>query len=330
MTMAVQQTTFTTVRQGDQMALGGALEVILPLRYAGARSVSIGYEIVGPARAPVLIVAGGISAGRHVISSDEFAESGWWECQKTALSAARILAIDWIGSDGALDCPIDPTDQALAIAAVLDALGIVRAAGFAGASYGAMVGLHFAVLFPHRCEQLLAISASERAHPFSSACRSLQRKAIALGERADDPAAGVALARALAMLTYRTADEYRQRFDAAPSVEGLSVRVSAEDYLDFQGARSAARTSAVAYRRLSESIDLHQMEASQLNLPCIFVAVESDWLVPMEDIRALADHVPQARFIVLPSLFGHDAFLKEQDQVSAILTEFIASLESAQ
>lgn len=299
------------------------------MRHAGPRAVDIRYELVGPDQAPLVVVAGGISAGRHVISSEAFPEAGWWECQKPTLSGVRVLAIDWIGADGALDCPIDPADQALAFLALLDHLGIRHIDGFAGASYGAMVGLQLAAAEPSLCGRLLSISASDRAHPFSSACRSLQRKAVALGEKSGDAAAGVALARALAMLTYRTADEYRARFDMPPTVSNSAVRVSAEDYLDYQGGRYAAHTSAVAYRRLSESIDLHQVDPGALHLPATFVAVESDWLVPIEDIRALADRVPLGEFILMPSLFGHDGFLKEEEQVASILRQFIASLEPA-
>ncbi len=308
-------------------AVRGTLERMLDLRHAGPRSIALHYELTGPEQAPVLIVAGGISAGRHVIASPEFTDAGWWEGQSVALSRVRLLAIDWIGADGTLDCPIDPADQAVALAALLDELHIPYAAGFAGASYGAMVGMHFAALFPDRCGRLLSISAGDSAHPFSSACRLLQRQAVALGEQGGDPAGGVALARALAMLTYRTADEYRQRFDGAPVVNGPDVRVTAQDYLEAQGARYAARTSAAAYRRLSESIDLHRVEAAALKLPATFVAVESDWLVPIDDIRALAAAVPGASFILMPSLYGHDAFLKEERQVHTVLTDFIDLLE---
>jgi len=316
-------------RTGAALALRGEETFTLAMRHSGSRSVTLRYELIGTADAPVLIVGGGISAGRHVISSNELAEAGWWEVQKVALSAARVLAIDWIGADGAFDCPIDPADQAVAIATLLDRLGIARVAGFAGASYGAMVGLHFAAMYPERLGALLSVSAGASAHPFSSACRSLQRKAVAIGEQGGDPAAGVALARALAMLTYRTADEYRVRFDAAPTVDGDLVRVSAEDYLDAQGLRYADRTTAAAYRRLSESIDLHRVDPAAVRLPATFVAVESDWLVPIEDIRALADAVGGARFVLMPSLYGHDGFLKEEAQMAAILTEFISTLEPA-
>lgn len=306
----------------------GTVTLDLPMRHAGMRRVELSYELVGEP-GPVLLVAGGISAGRHVISSEAYPEPGWWEAQKPSLSGARVLAIDWVGADGAHDCPIDPADQAAAIAMLLDHLGMPRIDAFLGASYGAMVGQHFAAEYPQRCGGLLSISAAASAHPFSSACRSLQRQAVAIGEKAGDPEAGVALARALAMLTYRTADEYRQRFAGTPSVDGDSVRVTAQDYLEAQGTRYAARTSGPAYRRLSESIDLHCVDPASLRLPAIFVAVGSDWLVPIEDIEALAEAVPGARFVLMPSLYGHDGFLKEEEQVAAIITDFLADLEPA-
>ena len=97
----------------------------------------------------------------------------------------RLLAIDWIGADGALDLPIDAADQADAIAALLDHLGIERADAFIGASYGGMVALQFAAAASARgCGAILVISAAGAAHPFASACRSLQRRALSLGERA--------------------------------------------------------------------------------------------------------------------------------------------------
>ena len=305
----------------------GELATTLALTHSGSTGATIRFEISGPVGAPLVIVAGGISAGRHVVSSAAFPEPGWWEPQRSSFATVRVLAIDWIGADGTLDCPIDPADQAHALAHLLDELGIGRADGFIGASYGAMVGQHFAALYPARCGRLLSISAGASAHPFSSACRLLQRKAVALGEQGGDPDAGVSLARALAMLTYRTADEYRVRFHAPPSVAGERVEVSAQSYLEAQGARYAARTSAAAYRRLSESIDLHRVDPAALSLPAVFVAVESDWLVPIEDIKALADAVPGARFTLLPSLYGHDGFLKEEAQVAAIITDFLSALE---
>src|SRR5205085_677037 len=121
----------------------------LELRHAGPRRVTLRYEWQGPEDAPLLVVAGGISAGRHVGACARFPEAGWWPQQAgegLALDTRRfrILAIDWLGADGALDAPIDSADQADAIAAVLDRIGQRRVAAFIGCSYGAMVGFAFA------------------------------------------------------------------------------------------------------------------------------------------------------------------------------------------
>ena len=306
----------------------GGLAMELSLRHGGVASILLRYEMAGREDAPVLVVAGGISAGRHVVATDAFAEPGWWQAQASSLDLVRfrLLSIDWVGADGLLDRPIDPADQAEAIARLLDELGVDRLAGFVGASYGAMVGLHFAALHPQRCGAILAISAASSAHPFASACRALQRRALTLGE----PHEGVALARAMAMLTYRTPGEYADRFAAAPRVEDGRVRVAAEDYLDAQGQRHVGRMSATAYRRLSESIDLHRIDPSELGLPVTLVAVDSDALVPAADIEAFASAIPDAAYRCISSRFGHDAFLKEDAAIAAILSSFLSSLELAE
>ena len=295
----------------------------IALHHGGSVAQIVRAEIAGPAGAPVVICAGGISAGRHVAANASDATAGWWQCQARALEGFRVLAIDPIGADGTIDRPIDVIDQARAILAVLDHLGITRAAAFVGASYGAMVGMQMAALAPDRVGRLLAISAAHRAHPFASAQRALQRQAIELGERLGDGGAGVELARKLAILTYRSPQEFGERFDPAPSVNGGRATVGAEAYLDHHGAKHRHRFSAVAYRRLSESIDLHDIDPARIAIPTTYVAVESDALVPVADMAEAAAATPDARLITISSLFGHDAFLKEESAIAAILDLFL-------
>ena len=322
----------TTDKGGIGRSLRGALSLPIALRHGGEAVSILRYELAGQNDGPLLIVAGGISAGRHIASSEEFPEDGWWEAQKQsfALEVNRILAIDWIGADGEIDLPIDPIDQADAIALVLDELKIPRAAAFIGASYGGMVGMHLASRHPGRLGALLAISAGANSHPYSSACRSLQRQALLLGETVGNPEAGVALARAMAMLTYRTPEEFAERFADVPQIDRGKVRVGADDYLEAHGTRHRQRMSSTAYRRLSESIDLHQIELSGMGVPLTLAAVDRDALVPVADIEALADTVPGARFHLVQSHYGHDAFLKEEGPVAAIISEFLSSLEHDQ
>lgn len=302
----------------------------MPLRHGGIAGFNLRYEVVGPVGAPLLLAAGGISAGSHVLASATYPDPGWWQSQAAALEAYRVLAIDWVGGDGVIDLPIDPADQADAIAWLLGELGESRAAGFVGASYGAMVGMHFVARHPLRVGGLLAISAADRAHPFASACRALQRQAIDLGERHGDAASGVALARALAILTYRTPEEFAERFDAEPELEDTRFRFAAESYLDAHGQRHCKKMRSIAYRRLSESIDLHRIDPAEIQVPTTLVAVYRDALVPVADIEALGAAIPGAGFHLIHSLYGHDAFLKEEAQVGAIITQFLESLEKVQ
>ena len=295
----------------------GEIAVALPMRHAGVRQVVLRYEVQGPVDAPVVFVAGGISAHRHVSASEAFPEAGWANALVAAgrtldPSRQRILAFDYVGADGRLDAPIDTTDQADAIAVLLDAREIGRLQAFVGYSYGAMVGLQFAARHPTRLQRLVAVSGAHRPHPYASAWRALQRRAVALGQLQCADAQGLALARQFAMLSYRTPEEFGERFDAPPEIVNGRVRCAAEDYLDAAGAQYVARTPVTAYLRLSESIDLHRLEPA---------AVEGDRLVPMADAVELIEGLGgRGRLRVLRSPYGHDAFLKETDRIDSILT----------
>ncbi|MGJ4804066.1 homoserine O-succinyltransferase MetX [Luteimonas sp. SDU82] len=303
----------------------GVLEVAIPLRHAGPRPVRIAWEIVGPEDAPVVLVAGGISAHRHIAANAQFPEAGWANDlvgpgRTLDPARLRILGFDYLGADGRIDAPLDTADQADAVAVLLDALGIEALRGFVGYSYGALVGLQFAIRHPARAATLVAVSGAHRAHPYAAAWRALQRKAVALGQLQCADVQGLSLARQFAMLSYRTPEEFEERFDAPPEVVNGRVRVAAEDYLDAAGARFVARTSVNAWLRLSESIDLHRIDPAQVRVPTLVVAVEGDRLVPLSDSVALVESLgTPGQLRVLRSPYGHDAFLKETDRIDGIL-----------
>lgn len=309
----------------DADATRGRIDAILPMRHAGERRVRIAWELAGAAGAPVVLVAGGISAHRHVAPGASFPEPGWasglvGDGRTLDPTQCRILAFDYIGSDGQLDAPIDTADQAEAIVVLLDALGIDALHGFVGYSYGALVGLQLAARHPSRLRTLVAVSGVHRPHPYASAWRALQRRAVALGQLQCADAQGLSLARQFAMLSYRTPEEFDERFDAAAEIVNGRVRVAAEDYLDAAGAQYVARTPLNAYVRLSESIDLHRVDPATIQVPTLVVAVEGDRLVPLADAVALVEGLgTHGRLRVLRSVYGHDAFLKEHDRIDALL-----------
>ena len=307
----------------------GELQIELPMRYAGTRQVRLRYERVGPAGAPLLVVAGGISAHRHLAANPRYTEKGWLDglvAPGRTLDPARwqLLSFDYIGADGSLDAPIDTADQADALAQLLDALQAPALEAFVGYSYGALVGLQFALRHRQRLGRLVAVSGAHRPHPYASAWRALQRRAVALGQLQCGETHGLALARQFAMLSYRTPEEFGERFDAAPELVNGRVRVAAEDYLDATGAQYVARTPVTAYLRLSESIDLHRLDPQQLRVPTLAVAVEGDRLVPLADMVSLIEGLgPLGSLRVVRSPYGHDAFLKETDRIDSLLSTAI-------
>ena len=304
------------------------LDIELNLRHAGRHRLRLRAELIGPARAPLLLVAGGISANRRVCADPAAPGSGWWSAQAgpgRSLDTERyqLLAFDWLGADGSLDVAIDSSDQADALAALLDHLGIQQAQAFIGASYGAMVGLQFAARHGHRLRQLVAISGVHRPHPYASAWRALQRQVVRLGRSEAGAARALSLARQWALLSYRTPEEFATRFAQAPALTEQGIaRCAAEDYLAHNGAAYAARWSSTAFLRLSESIDLHRVEPESIRVPTTVIAVAEDRLVPLDDAFELCERLGQRGILrVLRSQFGHDAFLKEETAIAALLRE---------
>jgi homoserine O-acetyltransferase len=303
------------------------------LRHGGSRDVTIRGEWCGPADAPVVLVAGGISAHRHVTASARYASPGWWEAlagPHRALDPTRqrLVAIDWLGIDGDLDVPIDSADQAAAFVAVLDHLGVPRAAGFVGASYGGMVGLQLAAAHPDRLARLVVVSAAHRPHPYATAWRGVQRRILALGRATGAESEALSLARQLAMLSYRTPAEFNERFAEPPTATEAGVTCAADGYLEACGARFADSFDPTAWLRLSESIDLHRVDPTTITVPTTAVGVAEDRLVPLADVAELVAWLSgPGELQVVRSTYGHDAFLKEPDAVGRVVRQALRGIE---
>ncbi|MCB1560311.1 MAG: homoserine O-succinyltransferase [Xanthomonadales bacterium] len=303
----------------------GQLRCRLRLQHAGERELRIRYEAQGVDDAPWLIVQGGISAHRHVASCEQAGEAGWWEVQCGEGRAIdtrcfRVLAIDWLGSDGTLDVPLDCADQADAIATVLDALDIDHVQAYVGCSYGASVGLHFAVRHPRRLKQLVAIAGAHRPDIWALAQRKIQRGIVELGRSEQARVEALSLARQLAMLGYRTRGELAARFPQLPRQGDGGICHDSADWLDHVGAQYAARTPVTAWLRLSESLDLHCVDPHDVTTPTTVIAINQDQLVPPALVDELVNALPlPCRLHRISSLFGHDAFLKETTAIDTLL-----------
>ncbi len=313
-------------------APGRDVRAVLPdnFRLESGQGLAAG-EIVGrlhgPEQGPLVFVAGGISSGR-------FATLWWsWAVRSGGPidpERVRVLAFDLLPGPGESGLTLTTTDQARLLALLLDSLGEPRIDVFVGASYGGCIGLAFAAAFPFRIGELAVISAAHRAHPAATARRGVQRRLLAFARDCGREAEGIALARELAMTTYRTAEEFALRFASTPPAEaGDPYPVC--DYLIARGAEYAGATSADRWITLSDSLDRHAVEPEVVRCPLTVIGFTSDGLVPIEDSRDLAARAPNLRRLIeAPSIFGHDAFLKERELIGRALHDLLSPLTHLQ
>ncbi|MGY3041478.1 homoserine O-acetyltransferase [Rhodanobacter sp. TND4EL1] len=308
---------------------GTRLLPLTPKYGSGPREVEVSYAWHGAAGAPTVIVQGGISADRNVTGAGP-AASGWWQelvadGAAIDLTRCRVLSIDWLVPSQLGTGSISSQDQADALAALLRELGIAHVHAFIGASYGAMVGLAFAARHPRKVERLVLLAGAHRAHPLSTAQRSVQRGIVRLGQASGQLDEALTLSRQLAITTYRGSAEFGRRFAGAPEWRDDRFHFPVEDYLAHQGRRFVERFDADRFLALSESIDLHDVAPEQVPTPTTLIGFPSDRLVPLADLCELQRRLRgPATLEVVESPYGHDAFLKEPEQLAPLLREALA------
>jgi homoserine O-acetyltransferase len=284
-------------------------------------------SLLGQGDAPLVIVLGGISGNRFPCVRPDGA-CGWWPGftgKGGALDPGdyRILGIDFIADASGRLAPT-PHDQAHVVRAALDLLGIERAHAFVGPSYGGMIALSFGELFPDRVERLVVVAAGAAPHPTATAARELQRRVVALGLANGQGDEALGIARGFAMLTYRTPTEFADRFEGgidgadplACSAPGAYLRARGEAYPNVM--------SPERFLSLSASIDRHRVDPAAILVPTLVIGAETDQLVPPPQIRDLAARLGgPTELHMLPSLYGHDMFLKDAARVSELVLPFL-------
>ncbi len=309
------------------------------------RSAVVAYRRTGSPTGPQVAVLGGVSAHRTVWDHDGSGRTAWWGHQvgpgrSVDTSRYGVISLDWIGgpdasawTDGDPDrrhgrpTPGSAWVQARALEAVLDHLGIHRLEAVVGASFGGMVALELAASAPDRLSRLVVLCAAHEPDPATTAVRSIQRRIVRLGLERGVPEGAVAIARALAVVGYRSREELATRFPGPAVVGPEGVRAGIDDYLDHVGPKILDRFDAASYLSLSEALDLHSVAPEAIRTPTFLWSCLSDRTVPPGQIEELASRLAgPARLVRDPSLFGHDAFLKEEGAVDAFLREALQPL----
>ena len=294
------------------------------------RADSVRGRLYGPEGAPLCVVLGGISATRFVADGPPSGR-GWWGRLVRPGGAIdtdqwQVLGMDFGPNDGDGDCPeaITTHDQAARIHALLEAHGLGPVRAFIGSSYGGMCALAFASLYPGSVERVCVIGAAHKPWPIGVGWRGIQRRVVRLALKAGRPADGLKLARELAMTTYRTPEEFADRF-ALEETSDAPATFDICDYLGSRGDAFAARIDAERFLALSESIDLHRVEPERITAPVLIMGAISDQLAPLPALRELRDRLAgPSELFTFTSLYGHDAFLKEYDQMEPRISAFMA------
>ena len=281
-----------------------------------------------PANPPIVIL-GGISADCFAALRPD-GSRGWWpglvgDGQAIDPCSFYIIGMDFAADDAGKSAPTS-AEQAEVLASALDTVGVGAAVTIIGASYGGMVGLALAAASPERVARLILVSAAAEPHPASTASRELQRRVVSLGILAGRGDEALGIARGMAMLTYRTPDEFEQRFDGGIDEPAPLCCSKPGAYLRARGHAFRSVMSPGRFLSLSASIDRHQVDPAGIGSPCLLIGARSDQLVFSHQLEQLAQSLAgHAELHLLDSLFGHDMFLKEAPRIGVIILQFLAT-----
>jgi homoserine O-acetyltransferase len=227
-------------------------------------------------------------------------------------------------------------------AALLDALGVRRLRLVLGGSLGGMQVLEWALLFPDRVDAIAPIAVSARHSAWCIALSEAQRQAIYADPRwraghyptDDGPEAGLAVARQIAMCTYRSRESLEARFSRDETATGEFAVLG---WLRHHGRALVDRFDANTYVTLTKAMDTHDVgrgrggwrEAlARVRVPALVVSIDTDVLYPPVEQEELAAALPDGRLATLRSPHGHDAFLIEGEAANALVARFRKGVES--
>jgi homoserine O-acetyltransferase len=224
-------------------------------------------------------------------------------------------------------------------ARLADHLGIRRWLAVIGGSMGGMQVLEWAVMYPQRVRSILPLATCAQASALQIAWSAVQRLAVATDpgwydgdyyDKPEGPWMGLAVARQIAQVTYRSGESFERRFgrqlyDPAGEFD-LWGRFQMESYLDHHGQKLVRRFDANTYVVLNRAMDLHDIgrgrgstaaALGRIGVPVLTASITSDRLYPPHEQQELHDGIVagggDCRLVMLESEEGHDGFLLEHE-----------------
>ncbi len=228
-----------------------------------------------------------------------------------------------------------------------ETLGISSWKSAIGGSMGGMQALEWAATYPEQVRSVIPIGIGARHSAWAIGLNEVARRAITSdpmwqeGNYASDkqPEAGLGLARAIAMLSYRSMDSLeakfgRERVNDTRNLLGVSFQI--ESYLKYQGVKLVKRFDANTYLYITRAMDDYDLSEGRgrirevlrnMKIPALCIGISSDVLYFESEIEELVKYMQNARYFTLNSPHGHDAFLIEFPQLAVQLRRFLAEVK---
>lgn len=214
-------------------------------------------------------------------------------------------------------------------------LGISKIFMLTGGSIGSFQALEWSIMNPSLIENLVFIVSGAFASPWNIAINESQRLAINADptfkqNHENSGLTGLKAARSIALLSYRNAATYNKT-QQDPEKEKLE-NFRAISYQQYQGEKLVKRFNAYSYYSITKSFDTHNVgrdrggiekALSSIKAKSLLIAISSDILFFPDEIQEIQKHIPNSKFIEIDSLYGHDGFLIETEQLTKIVNEFL-------
>ena len=244
-------------------------------------------------------------------------------------------------------------DQVNAQKQFAEQIGVSRWAAVIGGSMGGMQALEWAIEYPDSVQRLAVLAAPPVSSADHIALNSVQVEAVMTDPAFNQghyydakpgfgPHRGLALARRMALLNYRSPSELNERFERTWQSNvnplGGSGRFAVESYLDFHGNKFTRRFDANSYITLVNAMNSHDISRgresiaaalAKITASVLVVGISSDRLFPIEGQRVIAEGIKSNlvgnRLHVVESAYGHDGFLIERETVGPLLQQLLES-----
>lgn len=228
-----------------------------------------------------------------------------------------------------------PRDMARSYQPLKEFLGIEKIKIGIGGSMGGQQLLEFAIEEPDLFEFIFPIGTNAKHSPWGIALNAAQRMSIEADKtwkekNANAGMEGMKAARSIALISYRNYETYQvtQTEDHLELIENFK----SESYQKYQGEKLGKRFNAFSYYFLSKGMDSHNVgrgrgsveEALQrINSKALAIGITTDILFPINEQKLIAEYIRKGKFVEINSLYGHDGFLLEYEQIENIISDFL-------